>query len=160
MRAITKFIPLLVSGYFIWLGWGYYSKMKTSESWPVAAGKVLHSEVAEARTRAGATTRMYEARVTYEYEVDGQTYKGDQIGFMDGSSSNRSDAAVIVNARPVGKEVPVYYDPANPHEACLERKTGKLPWLMMGGGGLGLLFGARLLVFGGGRRTRRGIHLG
>ena len=160
MRSITStLIPLFLSGFFIWHGWGYYSKARVSESWPTVSGKVLESEVAEARTPNGAAKRMYEARLIYEYEVDGQKYKGDQVSFADGSSSNRSDAVAILRGRPVGSVVPVFYNPADPYEACLERKIGWLPWLMMGGGGVGMLFGLRMFVFGGPVTRRRNIHL-
>ena len=101
---------------------------------------------------------MYEARVRYGYEVNGQKIKGDQVTFMDGSSSNRSDAAHVVNQLPVGKVVPVHYNPANPHEACLSNDVGKMPWLMMGGGVSGLLMSLRTLIFGKEVRRRREIR--
>ncbi|MBB5036673.1 hypothetical protein HNQ64_000907 [Prosthecobacter dejongeii] len=152
-------IAIFVSGFFIWLGWSHYSKGKASEKWPTAQGTVLESEVAESRkTRSGSSSRMYEARVRYEYEVDGQKIKGDQVTFMDGSSSNRSDAANVVNQLPVGKVVPVHYNPTNPHEACLFNEVGTMPWLMMGGGGIGLLMSLKTLIFGSQVRRRREIR--
>lgn len=158
-NALFSCIAIFVSGFFIWLGWGHYSKGKASEKWPKAQGTILESEVAESRTRAGSSSRMYEARVRYEYEVNGQKIKGDQVTFMDGSSSNRSDAANVVNRLPVGKVLPVHYNPANPHEACLSNEVGKIPWLMMGGGAAGLLMSRRTLIFGSHVRRRREIRI-
>lgn len=157
-NVLFSFIAIFVSGFFIWLGWGHYSKGKVSEKWPTAQGTILESEVAESRTRAGSSSRMYEARVRYEYKVNGQKIKGDQVTFMDGSSSNRSDAAHVVNRLPVGKVLPVHYNPANPHEACLSNEVGKMPWLMMGGGAVGLLMSLRTLIFGRQVRRRREIR--
>lgn len=157
-NSLFSLIAIFVSGFFIWLGWGHYSKGKASEKWPTAQGTILESEVAESRTRAGSSSRMYEARVRYGYEVNGQKIKGDQVTFMDGSSSNRSDAAHVVNQLPVGKVVPVHYNPANPHEACLSNDVGKMPWLMMGGGVSGLLMSLRTLIFGKEVRRRREIR--
>lgn len=144
-----SFIAIFVSGFFTWLGWGYYSKGAASEKWPVAQGTILESEVAESRkTRSGSGSRMYEAHVIYEYEVEGRKIKGDQVSLMEGSSSHRSDAAKVVNGLPVGKVVPVHYNPADPYEACLSHGVGKIPWLMMGGGILGLGLSLKALFFG------------
>lgn len=154
-----SFIAVFVSGFFIWLGWGYYSKGAASEKWPVAQGMILESEVAESRkTRSGSGSRMYEARVLYEYEVEGQKIKGHQVSFMDGSSSNRSDAASVVSRLPIGKVVQVHYNPTDPYEACLSHGVGKIPWLMMGGGILGLGLSLKTLLFGNQMRRRREIH--
>lgn len=118
-RTRFSFIAIFVFGFFTWLGWGYYSKGAASEKWPVAQGTILESEVAESRkTRSGFGSRMYEAYVIYEYEVEGRKIKGDQVSLMEGSSSHRSDAAKVVNGLPVGKVVPVHYNPADPYEAC------------------------------------------
>lgn len=157
-NALFSCIAIFVSGFFIWLGWGHYSKGKASEKWPKAQGTILESEVAESRTRAGSSSRMYEARVRYEYEVNGQKIKGDQVTLMDGSSSNRSDAVNVVNRLPAGKAVPVHYNPANPHEACLSNEVGKIPWRMMGGGAVGLLMSLRTLIFGSQVRRRREVR--
>ncbi len=155
MQKITTYlIPLFVCGFFFWLGWGNYSKLRESNSWPTASGKMVRSEVIETGRMAKA---MYTARVSYEYEVGGQRYKGEQVGFMDGSSSHRSDAEAIIQSRPVGAEVEVFYNPRNPHEACLERSIGMIPWLMMIGGVLGI-FGVGKMALNGGRiktTTRR-----
>jgi hypothetical protein len=67
-NVLFSFIAIFVSGFFIWLGWGHYSKGKVSEKWPTAQGTILESEVAESRTRVGSSSRMYEARVRYEYK--------------------------------------------------------------------------------------------
>ncbi|MEN3942453.1 DUF3592 domain-containing protein [Prosthecobacter sp. SYSU 5D2] len=155
----VSFIPLVVSVVFMWLGWGYYSKAQQSTSWPEAAGKIIESKVVESsRSRSGSSSkRMYKAWVSYEYEVNGQKYRNDQVGFMDGSSSSQNGVAAEVRKYPAGSAVTVYYNPTDPHEACLDRSAGLVPWLMMGGGVLGLLIGGKLLLFGGRIRTRRHI---
>lgn len=157
----VSLIPLVVSAVFVWLGWGYYSKAQQSESWPETAGKIIESKVVEAsRSRSGSSSKsMYKAWVSYDYEVNGQKYRGDQVGFMDGSSSSQKGVAEEVRKYPVGRAVTVYYNPADPKEACLDRSAGMVPWLMMGGGAVGILIGTRLLLFGGRVRTRRRIHL-
>jgi hypothetical protein len=54
----------------------------------------------------------------------GNTYSGDKIGigFQQSFSSNKK-AEEITARYPAGAQVPVYYNPANPNEAVLERKA-------------------------------------
>lgn len=141
-------IGFIMSGHFANLGWGYYSTGKASESWPSVPGRISSSQV----IRSG---KMYEARVIYDYEVNGQKLRGNQIGFMDGSTSNVRSIESVVQEFPEGKEVQVFYNPSVPVEAYLQPGGGIRPFLMMGGGGLGLLFFLNMLVFGTTARIRR-----
>src|SRR6476620_2282115 len=60
--------------------------------WPVARGRVLSSKVEEYRDDAGsgnfggsrARMTLYRAAVIYEYEVDGQRFRGDRIAQSPG----------------------------------------------------------------------------
>jgi hypothetical protein len=84
--------------------------------------------------------------------------KGNQVTFADGSSSNRSDASKMENPMPARKKVPVYYNPADPYEACLIREVEKMPWLMMGGGLIGKVLSVKTLLFGSSVRRHRHIQ--
>lgn len=58
--------------------------------------------------------------VTYEYTVEGVNYRGSKINFAEKISGE--DIAPMLNNYPEGKIVPVYYNPAKPSEAVLERE--------------------------------------
>ena len=55
----------------------------------------------------------------------GQEYKGDKItfGFTQGYGRYAKAQAALASY-PLGAQVNVYYDPANPADAVLERKAG------------------------------------
>lgn len=142
-------IGVFVSGYFANLGWGYYSKAKAAETWPSVPGKITKSFV-------GRSGKMYEARIAYNYEVNGQKLNGEHISLMDGSSSNSGASERLVDELPVGKEVKVYYNPKVPVEAYLNPSAGMTPFLMMGGGCLGLLLTSTKLL----SRVLGGIRFG
>jgi len=57
--------------------------------------------------------------------VAGQEYKGDKItfGFTQGYG-NYAKAQAALARYPLGAQVTVYYNPANPTDAVLERKAG------------------------------------
>lgn len=68
--------------------------------------------------------------VSYEYEVDGQRYESDRVGFTQiyGNYYNRK----LANQYAPGMRLEVYYDPDNPAKAVLERRVLKGYWLAFG----------------------------
>lgn len=160
--AFVSAIPLIVSVVFIWIGWGYYSKEQAAKSWTEAKGTIIESKVVGTnRSKSGTSSKkMFKVGVTYDYEVGGQVHRGDQLGFMETRYSSQSRVAEEVKKYPVGETVTVYYNPADPQEACLDRSAGLVPWLMMGGGVLGMLVGGKLLMSFTKVRSRRDISDG
>lgn len=59
-------------------------------------------------------------RIQYEYEVDGQIYLAERIGFWNNAYNSQAKAETITNSYPVRKDVIVYYKKENPSEAFLE----------------------------------------
>lgn len=57
--------------------------------------------------------------VVFSYTVDGQTYQSDTLRKGGFCSSEHADVQHILGALEAGKEVVVYYNPANPAEAYL-----------------------------------------
>ncbi|MEW4490369.1 DUF3592 domain-containing protein [Thalassoglobus sp. JC818] len=108
-------------------------KEKTDDggNWPSVNGKVVKSEVEtreeESTVMIGkritkVTTTDYVARVLAEFEVDGKAYTTDRIHLIGKQAfSKRIPAAALLNNFPIGKEVPVYYNPENPEEAMLSK---------------------------------------
>ena len=89
-----------------------------AESYPRVIGAITHSEVDEHHDSDGTT---YSADVKYVFTVDDRQYEGDRYRYGQMGSSDRN-AHKIVASLPVGKEVPVYYNPADPADSVL--KTG------------------------------------
>jgi hypothetical protein len=121
------------AGYAAAFHWGrpVLQKAEASKSWPSTLGVVEVSDVDVSRDDDGTT---YAADVVYVYRVGDHEYRGAEIQ-AGGSvrSSSRSSALKVVNRYPVGTDVAVYYDPADPTEAVLqpgESAGGSLAWWM------------------------------
>jgi hypothetical protein len=122
--ACTIFVPILLLG---GLGFFLYKRNQQSnaarqaaQSWLSTGGKVLMSSVQS--RRSGNSTSTFPV-VVYQYEVNGKTHQnqtikaGDQ--FMNVRILGQADATVA--RYPIGANVTVYYNPANPAESALER---------------------------------------
>jgi hypothetical protein len=113
--------------------------VRRSALWSSTLGEVVRSEVV--RTRNGAwdsRNTIYEARIEYRYEVAGQAFTGTTID-LGGTvhTSLQGHAARRCAAYPAGVRTLVYFDPARPERACLER-TGSGPLFL---GAVGVVFG-------------------
>jgi hypothetical protein len=118
-------------------------RVEASQGWPSTVGQITESRVAHSThtDSEGDSNDSYTPYVTYTYQVAGQEYTGRDIafGFKQGYN-NASKAEAVVGKYPLGAQVSVYYDPADPQKAVLERQAG--------GFGIGLALGIIFLVIG------------
>lgn len=96
--------------------------------WTATTATVVESEaVWGTSTVGGRTARTWLARFAYEYEAAGRTHTGRRVAFYRRCTG--SCAQELVERHPVGSRVRVYYDPAQPSEAVLDRSLRAL-WVL------------------------------
>jgi hypothetical protein len=122
--ACTVIVPVLVLG---GLGFFLYKRNQQStaarqsaQSWLSTTGMVLVSTVQTRRSGRSLTTFPV---VVYQYEVNGKTFQGKTIKVGEQYLNVRilGQAQETADRYPVGANVTVYYNPANPAESALER---------------------------------------
>lgn len=100
---------------------------RETRGWSHVLGRVLASRVEE--DHGGAEEQGYPRwrfDVRYAYEVRGRTYESDQVWYGSAnapSSQDREWHEQWAARYPVGREVDVWYDPADPSRAVLLRGT-------------------------------------
>lgn len=102
-------------------------KAGESQKWPSTAGQIIEARVTRSThtDTDGDTSVSYAPYVRYTYQVAGQEYTGEKITFGFKQTHNQEQKAQQALARfPLGGQVSVYYDPANPAEAVLKRTAG------------------------------------
>jgi hypothetical protein len=118
-------------------------EVRKAKRWPYTTGKVIVSDVHSRRKKPGEIGYKQgdaevanEPQVEYLYHVGGRTYRGQRVTIGERTAGFELES--ILARYPVGAAVTVYYDPANPQTAVLERDlpAGK----MLLGGGCVLLF--------------------
>ena len=130
---------LVLAGVKAWNVW-------RTRNWPQAIGKVVESRVASRRVGTGSKvggSRMANfPRVVFEYTVDGRVLRNDQVNVTPHVAD--ADVEEVLDRYPLGTEVTVFYNPANPKESVLEREWPR--WL--GVGVLGLVGAIALVSYG------------
>lgn len=115
-------------------------EVAVSGGWSTVQGEITSSgvEARVVRDSKGRERTEHSAAVKYTYQVGGQTYAGDRIGF--GATQTFSMFAKdLAGQYRAGQKVDVYYDPANPKDAVLQRSILWATYLW-GVAGLGLAF--------------------
>jgi hypothetical protein len=107
----------------IWGGFELRERARRMTTWPSVLGRVTASAVvAEGAFQTDGSTSYY-PQIRYTYVVAGRGYAGQRRSLLNVGVEGvfRGGAQRIVERYPVGSDVLVFYDPANPSEAILER---------------------------------------
>ena len=115
-----------------------------SQTWPGTAGQVVEVKVDRSRHTDSDddTYYTYAPNVTYTYQVGGQSFTGMSLTFgIRESHRNQAKAQAVAARYSPGQQVAVFYNPAKPEEAALERRTS--------GTTASLIVGIALLAVGG-----------
>ena len=112
---LAMFVSIVVLTFDGVLGWTVYRQIR-AESYAATRGVVTHSAAQATFRAAGGFSES--ADIKYKYQVAGKEYSGDRYRFGN-ISSNDDGADRIVREYPLGKQVLVYYHPADPAESLL-----------------------------------------
>jgi Protein of unknown function (DUF3592) len=93
-------------------------EIRRARRWPSTEGRVIASRVEARRSRPGGDLSN-QPFVQYEYVVGGRTYRGARVDV--GERTPGSELEAVLARYPVGAAVTVFYDPADPSKALLER---------------------------------------
>lgn len=120
---------LLLNGIF--LGIIFFTRRKMGEiaQWPSTGGVVQRSYLEERSDSEGGSTSY--PVVQYAYKVGANAYQGSKIA--PGMEVGGMGASKVIAKYPVNALVTVYYNPANPSDAVLEKNAPALwiIWLLL-----------------------------
>jgi hypothetical protein len=115
-----------------------YLDVRRARRWLATPGKVTASRVASRRYAPNDPSYgmsdseiRHEPHVEYEYTVGGTKYVGKRIDLSEKISTYELES--MLDRYPVGADVTVYYDPADPNTAVLDRHMPT--WIWLGGAG-------------------------
>lgn len=98
-------------------------------NWEQTQGTMLSGNI-ETSSGYDSSTNSYqpyhEPAVTYQYEVGGVQYTGTRVTQHSFRYGSLGDVKKFLADHPVGSTVTVYYDPADPASAVLEKGLGRM----------------------------------
>jgi hypothetical protein len=113
-------LAALGTGFGLWLVHSVRKQGAASLAWPSTQGTVTSSEVVRYKTKGGP---QFIAKIGFDYAVEGAKLAGNRLRFGNYAAAQakaQEDAAKY----PVGANVDVRYDPANPSSSVLEPGKG------------------------------------
>jgi hypothetical protein len=127
-------------------GRGYIRVAKRMRAYATTRGRILKRELA--RTSGGREGQFgkggnYRPQVTYSYVVDGVEHTSDKVSY---AHRGVRESIALEQLRALPDDVDVFYDPADPDQAYLEKHTPRIGYWFVGGGTIGILLGLIMLV--------------
>jgi hypothetical protein len=142
--AIALFVISLGA---ILAGQGYVKTARRMRNYETTRGRVTERELATVAgdTREGRWGKGggYRPKVTYVFSVDGVEHTSDKTTY---AHRGLKKALAEQQLAAIADEVDVYYDPASPDDAYLEKHTPGMGYWFLGGGGVGVLIALAIAV--------------
>jgi hypothetical protein len=125
------------------------SGQKAATKWPSVEGVILESKVVTEERQMEKLKKVdaYRAAISYRYSINGKDYLSKQVQHDPETKTYSAFADNLVKTFPVGKKVPVFYNPDNPSEAVLLAGSGFQSYVMIGLGIAMDTAGAFLIFF-------------
>ena len=95
---------------------------EASLGWPSVSGLIVRSTLDVRNSALRSEHTVHEVRVVYEYVVGAQSYRNDVVRF-DQAELSLAEKEALVSSHPVGRTVPVYYNPTKPGQSVLLREA-------------------------------------
>ena len=109
-------------------------RARNSAFWRYTNGRILSATIEKSQRNSGGqgNESRYTPKISYAYSVRDQEYISGRIKIMTdySSSSLKSVREIIKKYRP-GSEVIVYYNPAKPKRAVLEKGVSKDIYILL-----------------------------
>ncbi|MEE8143077.1 MAG: DUF3592 domain-containing protein [Planctomycetota bacterium] len=130
-RLTILLLALLLGGGVLWSSWqAWVQHRKLDEFVPVPA-RVIATQLSQ-RSAMGrwGTHRSFEPVVTYEYRVEGQTYRSSRV-FPIQVTGGETWAQEVLDEFPVDSRREAFVDRRQPSEVFLLRRSSAQPYLSL-----------------------------
>lgn len=144
MAVFAMTIPTSIAGVIVYK----MGEVRRASHWPSASGRIISCKTRKVRIKrsGGAPSVGNVPDITYTYTVDGVEHHGNRISIGEIAPDSPEVEAALERYQ-VGRTGPVFYNPAKPDEAVLERDAPASPGVMYAIAG-GLIVVGLVVVFG------------
>ncbi len=99
------------------------AKFHSTSDWPQSLGTITRAKMTKGKSIFLGFHEFHRVNIEFTYRVNGKLYRGNHINYGIASDSFLFErfAEVVVQRYPIGKTVPVYYNPDDPTDEVVER---------------------------------------
>lgn len=132
-NLIVAALLLAAAGWAAWLRIRKRREADAVATWPETKARILSHDVEErfGTDSEGRPDYDYVPRISYRYEAGGSVRTGSRIGLENDCFATASAAEKHLGQWPVGSDVPVYVNPADPDDAVLSRQSAGGWWVVV-----------------------------
>lgn len=144
MAVFAMMIPTSIAGVIVYK----MGEVRRASRWPSAPGRITGCKTRKVHTKqsGGAPSVGNVPDISYVYTVDGVEHRGKRVSIGEIKPDSPEVEAALERYQ-VGRTGPVFYNPAKPDEAVLERDPPASPGVMYAIAG-GLILVGLVVVFG------------
>lgn len=147
-RRAARVVGLLIAGFSaLLIGivlWGQARQMQAHRTFHPTQGKIIENRL---ETSTGGRTPSTHPLIRFRYEVNGRSYESTTLSLGGKTFGGRGDMSAYVSKYPRGATVEVYYDPADPSVAILDRTVDSVAYPLLVGAGF-ILAGLAISAYG------------
>lgn len=122
-----EMIAMLVMGGFnliglVIVGYGLRDLLRgwQTTSWEQTPGRLVEATIEETQRKSSKSDRqVFQVKATYEYDVCGRPFQGENIALSYLSTSEQADHQTLLNTLKSIPSLNVYYDPLRPEKCTL-----------------------------------------
>jgi hypothetical protein len=109
-----------------WVIIGEVCRVSRARIWPTVSGQVLRSDWSAGAGDSGGAS--YEVQVEYQYSVSGRQYRASETIIRPtlGLDKARKKGAELRQSYPIGRELPIAYNPKRPEQSEIADNTQKM----------------------------------
>ncbi len=117
LKALTVLLGVALAGVGLWVIVAELRRVTRARTWPTVTGRVLDSSWSAGAGESGSASS--EVRVDYEYAVWGQRHTATTVIVTPAMSLERArkKGAEFRRLYPVGRELPIAYNPEQPAQS-------------------------------------------
>ena len=153
LQTLEAIAALFIVGGLVTFGAGarLHRQATQTAGWPAAPGRIITSEAVTEPLRGRLIRLVPVVHIVYHYQVGQTVYESTRVGVETTAvEAAGEEGQRLLRRYPAGEAVTVYYDPAGPTSAVLERDP---PTDALRAGALLIVLGVGVLLL---RRLLRG----
>lgn len=122
MVILSTILALVIGFVALWIGFKLHKLNQKIKSWGMVKGEIIESKIIPS-----PNYWRYELILKYRYEIDRQTYIGENIYPLGKIYHSQQNLQLFLNE--LSQNTLIYYDPDNPQQSCL--KSTPVSWFFL-----------------------------